>query len=202
MKYQLQNETLFLTVNIIDRYLSVRQVRRNKLQLLGVVALCVAAKYEEISPPKIHEFSYITDHTYSKKEIISMECSVLLALNYEIVVTTPEHLRDRVQRLNGCDARQRSLVQYVLELALLDIRMLRHPPSMLVSSAVLLSNELLGRQPVWPPAMAHHTRRSEASLRACASDLRLLMESAKTSQLQAVRRKFQLDLHHAVANRF
>jgi len=200
MKYRLRPETLFLTVNIIDRYLSVRPVMRKKLQLLGVVAMFIAAKYEEIDPPKVHEFAYITDHTYSKKEIVSMECSVLVALNYQIAVPTPAHLMDRLQRANGCDAVHRSLAQYALELSLLDLRNLRHPPSLLVSAALLMSNEFLGRRTLWPASMAHHTRRSESSLRTCAADLRVVLETAKTASLQAVRRKYQLDLNHAVAN--
>merc|ERR1740139_699528 len=122
MKYRLRSETLFLTVNIIDRYLSVRPVMRKKLQLLGVVAMMIAAKYEEIDPPRVHEFAYITDHTYSKKDIVNMECQVLMALEYQIAVPTPYHMLDRLQRANGCDAVHRCLAQYALELALLELR--------------------------------------------------------------------------------
>merc|ERR1719412_1442150 len=133
MKLRMRSETLFLTVNIIDRYLSVRPVLRKKLQLLGVVAMFIAAKYEEIDPPRVHEFAYLTDHTYSKKEIVTMECNVLAALEYQIAVPTVVHFLDRLQRVNGCDAVHKSLAQYALELSLLDLRSLRHPPSMLVS---------------------------------------------------------------------
>lgn len=200
MKYRLRPETLFLTVNIIDRYLSVRQVVRKKLQLVGVVALLIAAKYEEIDPPKVQEFAYITDHTYSKKEILSMESTMLMALEYQIAVPTPLHLCDRLQRANGCDEIHKSLMMYALELALLDTRSLRHPPSVLVASALLMSNEFLGRRVAWPEAMVHHTKHSESFLRSCTADLRSLLETANTASLQAVRRKYQLDLFHAVAN--
>merc|ERR1740121_1923782 len=143
MKYRLRPETLFLSVNIIDRYLSVRPVARSKLQLLGVVAMFIAAKFEEIDPPKVREFVHITDRTYPKEEILSMEVKVLMALEYQIAVPTPVHLLDRLQRANGCDAAQRSLVQYALELSLLDLHLnnLQHPPSFLVSAALLMSNE-------------------------------------------------------------
>lgn len=200
MKYRLRPETLFLTVNIIDRYLSVRPVMRKRLQLLGVVAMFIAAKFEEIDPPKVGEFAYITDNTYSKTEILNMECTVLVALNFQIAVPTPAHFLDRLQRANGCDGQHRALAQYACELALLDIRMLRHPPSMLVAAALMLSNELLGRQHSWPAAMAHHARRSEGTLRTCAEELRSLLETAPRAQLQAVRRKYQHEHNSAVAN--
>merc|ERR1740123_1567068 len=153
MKFRMRTETLFLAVNIIDRYLSVRPVFRRSLQLVGVVAVFIAAKYEEIDPPKVNEFAYITDHTYSKKEIVAMECNVLAALDYNIAVPTPVHFLDRLQRVNCCDVVHRSLVQYALELSLLDVHSLQYPPSVLVSATLLMSNEFLGKQPAWPAAM-------------------------------------------------
>jgi len=200
MKYRLKQETLFLTVNIIDRYLSVRQVMRKKLQLVGVVAMLVAAKYEEIDPPKVQDFGYITDHTYSRQEIVNMESTMLMALEYQIAVPTPMHFCDRLQRANGCDEVHKSLMMYALELALMDYRNLRYPPSVLVASALLMSNEFLGRRTSWPEAMIHHTKHCEALLRPCTADLRNLLETAKTASLQAVRRKYQLDMFQAVAN--
>merc|ERR1740123_1848381 len=108
-----------------------------------------------------------------------MECGVLEALKYQIAVPTPVHFLDRLQRVNGCDAVHRSLAQYTLELSLLDVRSLQHPPSLLVSAALLMSNEFLGRRPAWPAAMVHHSRRSEFAVRACAADLRVLVDTAK-----------------------
>lgn len=199
MKYHLRLETLFLTVNIIDRYLCVKPVARKKLQLLGVVAMLIAAKFEEIDPPRVHEFAYITDNTYSKREIMNMEAQVLAALDFQIAVPTAAHFLDRLQRANGCDGKHQSLAQYALELSLLDLRALRYPPSMLVSASLLLSNAILGRQPLWPAAVAHCSRRTEASLLCCAEELRSLMETARSADLQSVRRKFQLEQRHAVA---
>merc|ERR550532_1669268 len=167
MKYHLRPETLFLTVNIIDRYLSLKPVARKKLQLLGVVAMLIAAKFEEIDPPRVHEFSYITDNTYSKREILNMEAIVLVALEFQIAVPTPAHFLDRLQRANGCDGLHKQLAQYALELSLLDSRSLRYPPSLIVGASLLMSNEFLGRRSLWPTSMAHHSRRSESSLRTC-----------------------------------
>merc|ERR1712066_607786 len=196
MKYRMRPETLFLTANIIDRYLSLKQVGRKKLQLLGVVAMLIAAKFEEINPPRAHEFAYITDNTYSKREIISMEAVVLAALDFQIAVPTSAHFLDRLFRANGLNDVEKQRAQYALELSLLDLRFLRFPPSVLVGASILLS---LGRQPVWP-AGVRCTKQIESSLRACAEEMRRCMEAAKTTTLQAVRRKYQLDRHLNVAN--
>jgi cyclin B len=64
-KFKLNAETLFITVNIIDRYLSNQPVKRQYLQLVGVTAMLIASKYEDIYPPPIQDFIYITDNAYT-----------------------------------------------------------------------------------------------------------------------------------------
>ena len=63
-------ETLYITINLVDRFCDQRRVDRKKYQMLGITAMFIASKYEEITPPKISEFVDVSDHTYSKKEIL------------------------------------------------------------------------------------------------------------------------------------
>ena len=76
-EYKLQTETLYLAVAYIDRFLSYMSVQRSKLQLVGTACMFIAAKYEEIYPPDVSEFVYITDDAYSKAELRSMELNIL-----------------------------------------------------------------------------------------------------------------------------
>lgn len=76
LKFKLVPETLYLTVNIIDRYLARTEVSRPKLQLVGVTALLIASKYEEIYPPELRDLVYICDRTYSKFEVRSFMLSL------------------------------------------------------------------------------------------------------------------------------
>ena len=69
LKFKLVPETLYLTINVIDRYLSKTEVSRPKLQLVGVTALLIASKYEEIYPPELRDLVYICDRAYSKMEV-------------------------------------------------------------------------------------------------------------------------------------
>jgi cyclin B len=66
LKFKLLPETLFITVSIIDRFLEKQRVSKQRLQLVGVAALFVASKYEEIYPPELKDFVYITDRAYTK----------------------------------------------------------------------------------------------------------------------------------------
>ena len=63
LKFKLTPETLYITVNLIDRYLYNENVQRTKLQLVGITCLFIACKYEEIYPPELKDHVYITDQT-------------------------------------------------------------------------------------------------------------------------------------------
>jgi Cyclin, N-terminal domain len=69
LKFKLVPETLYLTVNLIDRYLEVEQVSRPKLQLVGVTSLLIASKYEEIYPPELRDLVYICDRAYTRSDV-------------------------------------------------------------------------------------------------------------------------------------
>lgn len=202
LKYRLRPETLFLTVNLIDRYLTRMPVMRRRLQLVGVAAMFVASKFEEITPPEVQDFVYITDNAYTRENLLQMECTMLTTLGFQLVSVTPVHFMDRLQRANRCNSLHRELAQYLVELALLDIKMVRHPPSRLVSAALLLSNELLGRYPVWPPTMVQQARHTEQQLRGCADEFRALLLAAPHNSLQAVRKKYLAPEHHGVATMY
>ncbi|KAF3546490.1 hypothetical protein DY000_02003958, partial [Brassica cretica] len=82
LKFDLSPETLYLTVNIINRFLSLKPLPRRELQLLGVSALLVASKYEEIWPPQVNDLVYVTGYTYDEKQILVMEKTILGNLEY------------------------------------------------------------------------------------------------------------------------
>ena len=89
LKFKLLPETLFLTINFIDRYLQKNQTSRDKLQLIAVSSLLIACKYEEIYPPEISSFVYITDNAYKKEDILNYELKILSALDYDVTYPTP-----------------------------------------------------------------------------------------------------------------
>ena len=72
-KFKLLPETLFLTINLIDRYLDDVQVSRSNLQLVGVASLLIACKYEEIYAPELKHFVFVTDGAYNAENILEME---------------------------------------------------------------------------------------------------------------------------------
>lgn len=87
--YKLHRETYYLTVDYLDRYLTARKdVSKNQLQLIGITCLFVASKVEEIYPPKLAEFAYVTDGACSEEDILQQELLVLQALNWNVSPVT------------------------------------------------------------------------------------------------------------------
>jgi cyclin B len=204
MKYRLRAETLHLTINLVDRYISRTAVMRKRLQLVGVVSMFIASKFEEINPPEVRDWVYITDNAYTKDEVLQMECHMLTTLSFQIVVPTAAQFFDFLPKANGCDDAHSALAQYIIELGLLDIRMLQHTPSHVVSAALLLSNKLLKRNVVWPASMVQESRHGEIALAGCVEELRQLLEADQAGeggQLRAVHKKFSCVDRHSVAKR-
>ncbi|KAL9682831.1 hypothetical protein QQ045_014640 [Rhodiola kirilowii] len=88
-KFELMEETLFLTVSLIDRFLEGHTVARKELQLVGVTAMLMACKYEEVSVPVVADFIYISDKAYTRQEILDMESLMLNTLQFNMSVPTP-----------------------------------------------------------------------------------------------------------------
>ncbi|CAF1109898.1 unnamed protein product [Adineta steineri] len=83
--YHLHRETYHLAIAYIDQYLcNTTNLPKAKLQLLGITSLFIAAKIEEIYPPRISEFAYVTDKAYYEGDILDMELDIMNALNWFI----------------------------------------------------------------------------------------------------------------------
>merc|ERR1711881_33113 len=89
IQFKLLQETLFLTVDTIDRFLAVegKNIHRSKLQLVGVAAMFLVSKIEEVYAPAISDFVYITDNAYTEAEIRQMELKIIRALDFDLVST-------------------------------------------------------------------------------------------------------------------
>lgn len=197
--FYVRSQTLFLAQSIVDRCLALtKQWGRTRLQLLGVTALFIAAKFEEGRPPTKAQLSYFTGYNCLEHQILHMEVKVLTALDFQIDAPTSVQFLDHLHHDNFCDSPHRSFAQYVLELSLLDLRSLLYKPSMLAAASVLLSQAVLGQQQASPAVLAQHGGHDPQSLKACAEDLNALVADARANSfggvpLNAVARKFSTE---------
>ncbi|XP_027544542.1 G2/mitotic-specific cyclin-B2 [Neopelma chrysocephalum] len=162
-RFQLLQETLYMCVALIDRFLQSHPVPRKRLQLVGVTAMLVASKYEEILCPDVADFVYITDNAYTGSEIREMEMIILKELNFDLGRPLPIHFLRRASKAGEADAKQHTLAKYLMELTLIDYDMVHHRPSEVAAAALCLSQKILGHNK-WGTKQQYYTGYAEDSL--------------------------------------
>ncbi|KAK9518426.1 hypothetical protein VZT92_023732 [Zoarces viviparus] len=190
-EYKLQNETLYLAVNYIDRFLSSMSVLRGKLQLVGTAAMLLASKFEEIYPPEVAEFVYITDDTYTKKQVLRMEHLVLKVLSFDLAAPTITQFLTQYVLHHSVNKRVESLAMYLGELSLVDSDpFLKYLPSHTAAAAYTLANHIVTGGS-WPKSMTEKTGYSLEDLMPCVEDLHQTFLGAVQHAQQSVREKYK-----------
>ncbi|KAJ9533736.1 hypothetical protein QJQ45_026808 [Haematococcus lacustris] len=192
LKFKLMPETLYLTVNIIDRYLELKPVTRRNLQLVGVTAMLIACKYEEIWAPEVRDFVYISDKAYTREQILAMEKVVLNTLHFNLTLPTPYNFLARFLKAAGAhlDKQVTMLASYLSELAMVDAAMLKHSYSITSAAALYVAMRTLGKAQPYPKALARHSGYTEEAVLPCAKQLVALMQKAPSASLTAVYKKY------------
>ncbi|OJJ49378.1 hypothetical protein ASPZODRAFT_14096 [Penicilliopsis zonata CBS 506.65] len=162
-RFRLLPETLFLAVNIIDRFLSAEVVALDRLQLVGVTAMFIASKYEEVLSPHVANFSHVADETFSDKEILDAERHVLATLDYNMSFPNPMNFLRRISKADNYDIQTRTLGKYLMEISLLDHRFMSYPQSHISAAAMYLARLILERGP-WDATLAHYAGYTEEEI--------------------------------------
>ncbi|KAK7895414.1 hypothetical protein WMY93_020739 [Mugilogobius chulae] len=155
LKFRLLQETMYMTVAIIDRFLQDNPVPKKQLQLVGVTAMFVASKFEEMYPPEISDFAFVTDHAYTPAQIRSMERNILSVLKFKLGRPVPLQFLRRASKIHEVTAEQHTLAKYLLELTMVDYDMVHFPPSMVASAALALTIKILDAGE-WDATLAHY----------------------------------------------
>ncbi|CAK9879927.1 unnamed protein product [Sphagnum jensenii] len=196
-EYKLVPDTLYYTVSYIDRFLSSAAVPRQRLQLLGVSCMLIAAKYEEICAPQVEEFCYITDNTYCREEVLEMERRVLNELNFELTTPTTKSFLRRFVRAAQAGFKMPSLNleflgNFLAELTLMEYRFLPYLPSLVAASAVFMAKLTLDSSThPWDPTLQHYTGYKASELRDCVIGIHELQCNTKNCTLPAIREKYR-----------
>ena len=151
-KFRLLDETAFLCVNLIDRYLSTQdEVPIEMLQIVGISCLFIAGKYQEIYPPELRDYVHISGYNFQKEPILKMECEILKKLKFDILTVNPLVLHERLWFVQATSSKELTSLKYtktfqlgvfLLKLSLLNYKMLKYAPNVLASSASFLSRKL------------------------------------------------------------
>ncbi|KAJ3436872.1 cyclin-b2-3-related [Anaeramoeba flamelloides] len=185
LKFKLKTEVLYLTCKIIDKFLSKIHVPTSKLQLTGITAMLIASKYEEIYPPEVDDFVYISDKSYTREEILKMESIILNVLNFRVTYVSPYFFIQRYVKAAGVGMKTmdylklKLLSNYLLELSIPRLNMIKYKPSQLASAAVYLAlvslnTKTLNKSLLWTDTLQYYTKFKLSGIINCARDLRTI----------------------------
>ncbi|KAL9239845.1 hypothetical protein vseg_014126 [Gypsophila vaccaria] len=205
-EYKLVADTLYLTVNLLDRYLSCNYMEKQKLQLLGVTCMLIASKYEELCAPQVEDFCYITANTYSKEEVLLMERKVLNFLCFQLSVPTTKTFLRRY--IHAAQATYKApsvdlefLANYLAELTLVEYSFLKFLPSLIAASAVFLASWTVDQSiHPWNPTLEHYTGYKATELKNTVTAMHDLQLNTSNSMLNAIREKYRHEKFKGVAN--
>lgn len=192
LKFKLMPETLFLTCNLIDRFLEAKPVTRKNLQLVGVTAMLIASKYEEIWAPEVRDFVYISDKAYTREQILAMEKLMLNTLHFNLTLPTSYSFLARYIKAAGChyDKQITMLTSYMIELCLPEYSTLKYSASMLATASLYAAMTAVGKADAFPKALMRHSGYTKDAILSCAATLVQLVQKAPTNSLNAVYKKY------------
>ncbi|CAL4908859.1 unnamed protein product [Urochloa decumbens] len=191
-KFELMPETLYLTIYIVDRYLSLQPVLKRKLQLVGIAAMLIASKYEEIWAPEVGDFISLSDNAYDRQQILVMEKAILNTIEWNLTLPTQYHFLVRFAKAAGSDSDKqlRHMILFFGELALMDYRMVTIRPSIVAASAVYAARCTLKKSPLWTATLKHHTGLNEQQLMEGAKILISSHAAAPEGKLKIIYEKY------------
>ena len=196
--YRLLPETLFICISIIDRYLSIKNINRTKLQLLGTTALFIACKYEEIVYPPLDEYVNITDKAYEKEEILEMEREILKELKYDITYPSPYRFFEIIGlNYNFCEV-EFFYGSYLIEFFLISSNYTKYYPS-IIGLAVVLLILRLKKYESYRDLYNLTDPENQKLIKECAREIYEFPNKCRIYNLNSVMNKYSSQVYHSVA---
>jgi len=181
MKFKLLHETLYLAIAILDRFLQADvSLLPSQLQMVGLTALWIASKYEEIYSPEVNDFVVIADSSFTQDAMRAMERQILVALDFDLGRPLPLHFLRRNSKAGCVDNRQHTLAKYLMELSLQEYGLAHRRVSELAAAALCLSLRVLDDEETggWDGLLQHYSYYSEAQVRPVMAQLASLVTKA------------------------
>lgn len=200
--YRLSLATLYLAVNLIDRYLEKSpEISRKEFQLVGTTALWIASKYEEIRPLEINQLVEVCDGCYTKHQVFAKEGDILNTLHYSLCVPTSLTFLLRFLKVAKANRKMAHMSMFILEGTLGCYNLLHYLPSQMAAASIYITRvTLLTGQPSWTKLLEEYTGFSKTDVLPVAKAI--WMESkanVNMTKLQAVRKKYSMVEYSSVA---
>nr|XP_014342089.1 PREDICTED: G2/mitotic-specific cyclin-B3 isoform X2 [Latimeria chalumnae] len=196
--FELNHETLYLAVKLVDHYLVEAVCMREMLQLIGSTTILIASKFEERCPPCVDDFLYICDDAYKREELLVMEMNILKMLKFDINIPTAYRFLRRYAKCARATMETLTLARYVCELTLQNYDYAQCRASKLAASCLLLALKMknLGG---WTSTLEYYSGYKLIDLKSLVKRLNFMLTYQLDEKLKAVQYKYSHKVFFEVA---
>ncbi|KAJ3041578.1 G2/mitotic-specific cyclin [Rhizophlyctis rosea] len=139
--WRFSSEALCLAVNLIDRFLSLANVSREKLSIVGITALLIASQDKDTHPITIHQCLTIANNQFSERDIHNLAICLCHDLSSNQPYLSPLTLLWRLLLTHGEAPKVRKYARYFVEISLLDHQFLPYSPWQVAAAALYLGRK-------------------------------------------------------------
>ena len=190
-RFKLLPDTLFLSVIIFDRYMSIiNNIDKNKLQLIGVTSLLIACKYEEIFSPEMRDFICILDREYEKEDLMEEENNILKILKFEVIYPSSLRYYEILRIEFGIEEKYYKYGNYLLELCLLDANFSKYLQGVIATTICFIVLKLF-KNISFQTFMNYNIKISEKEIMKCLIDICFLVEYIDGSIYPSINKKYK-----------
>ncbi|KAH8373596.1 hypothetical protein KR009_001572 [Drosophila setifemur] len=202
--FELNHETLYLAVKIVDLYLCREVINKEKLQLLGAAAFFIACKYDKSQPPLIQDFLCICDGAYKRDELVAMEREALRTINFDLGIPLSYRFLRRYAHCAKVPMPTLTLARYILELSLMDYATIAFSDSQMASAALFMALRMDGGhgqldKQTWSSTLVYYTGLELAEFGEIVPVLNAGLHRKSRATIRTIRNKYSTKIFYEVA---
>ena len=200
-KWKLKDDTIFMAMNLMDRYISKYPTKNSEFQLIGISSYLIASKYEDIYPPYLDELSQICNYIYSNDDIIKKEYDILSGLNFDILYNSSyKYLTFLHSVTDKENMKLLYLAQFILELTLENLEILEHSQCLRAISALFLAKKILQIKKSWNNLKLYYKYDESEIKKVQKKMIGLLNKVIKSKTKNSVYEKFESSKYKSVSS--
>ena len=200
-KWKLKDDTIFMAMNLMDRYISKYPTKNSEFQLIGISSYLIASKYEDIYPPYLDDLSQICNYIYSNDDIIKKEYEILSGLNFDILYNSSyKYLTFLHSVTDKENMKLLYLAQFILELTLENLEILEHSQCLRAISALFLAKKILQIKKSWNNLKLYYKYDESEIKKVQKKMIGLLNKVIKSKTKNSVYEKFESSKYKSVSS--
>jgi len=200
-KWKLKDDTIFMAMNIMDRYISKYKSKNSEFQLIAIASYFIASKYEDIYPPYLDELSQICNYVYSNDDIIRKEYEILVGLNFDILYNSSYKYLTFLHSVSDKDnLKLLYLAQFILEISLDNIDILEYSQSKRALAALLIAKKILLIKKSWNNLRLFYNYDESEIKNVQKKMIMLLNKVIKSKTKNAIYEKFESSKYKSVSS--